>query len=281
MEMTLLVLMNRQFLIDSSIQEVSDALGIAFIRSVMPKGHEYDFSLRIEDLPSPHSFSIKILDDYLNWRIELVLDDFSAPLLALMENRFADRRSEIESFFDLAKAKNDHVDFFIDGNSILEVVAKPWKEITLRVNKSYFSTESEYPALTSALLDFMCLILYLLVEEVEWRNDNSQYGEEEGELTLAEVRKYERSRYNRALCLKYYGFQCRGCGDLLEEKYGPIGKGVINVHHIVPVSHMGKSYRLNPVKDLIPLCPNCHNIVHKKNPPMQISELRVSTGYEE
>ncbi len=279
--MKTLVMMTRQVSIDTSIQEVSDALGISFIRRVMPKGHEYDFSLRIEELPSPHGFSIKILDDYLTWRIELAFDDFSAPLLRVMQSRFQDRRPGIQSFFDLAKVKNDFLEFAVDGKSILEHESNQWKEISLKVNKSYFSSQSEYPALTSALLDFMCLVLSLLVEDVEWGEGKSEVGEVEGELTLTVVRKYERSRYNRALCLKFYGFKCRGCGDLLEEKYGPIGLGVIHVHHIVPVSQMTQAYRLNPIKDLIPLCPNCHNIVHQKNPPIEIQELRLSTGYKE
>lgn len=281
MAMKTLVQMNRQGFIDSSIQEVSDALGIAFTRKVMPKDHEYDFALRIDDLPSPHGFSIKILDEYLAWRIELTFDDFSAPLLQLMQDRFGSRRDGIQSFLDLASAKNDQIEFLINGTEILESTSEVWKEVTLRFKKSYFSAESEFPALSSAFLDFMCLILYLLVKDVEWSEEGIPEGKVEGDVSLVTVNKYERSRYNRALCLKYYGFKCRGCGDLLEEKYGPMGIGVIHVHHIVPVSKMGTSYRLNPIKDLIPLCPNCHNIVHRTNPPLEIFELRLSTGYKE
>ena len=277
----ILVLMTRQSSIDSSIQEVSDALGITFTRKVMPRDHEYDFTLRIEDLPSPHAFSIKILDEYLAWRIELAFDDFSAPLLQLMKDRFRSRRDGIQSFFDLAKDKNDQIEFRINGTEILKSSTEDWKEVTLRIKKSYFSAESEFPALSSVLLDFMCLILYLLVKDVEWGEKALEDGEAEGDISQITTNRYERSRYNRALCLKFYGFQCRGCGDLLEEKYGPMGIGVIHVHHIVPVSQMGNSYRLNPIKDLVPLCPNCHNIVHRKNPPIKISELRLSTGYKE
>ena len=276
-----MVPMNRHGLIDSSIQEVSDALGISFTRKVLPRDHEYDFTLRIDDLPSPHGFSIKILDDYLAWRIELAFDDFSAPLLQLMQDRFESRRDGIQSFLDLAQAKNDQIEFRVNANEILKNPSGIWKEITLRLKKSYFSAESEFPALSSALLDFMCLILHLLVTDVEWSEEEFAEGKLEGDVSLVTVNRYERSRYNRALCLKFYGFQCKGCGDLLEEKYGPIGVGVIHVHHIVPISQMGNSYRLNPIKDLVPLCPNCHNIVHRKNPPIEIPELRLSTGYRE
>ena len=124
----------------------------------------------------------------------------------------------------------------------------------------------------------MCIVLFLIIEDTEW-TASTDVGHVEGAIYSEIVKRYERSRYNRALCLKYYGFMCRGCGDQLAEKYGPIGADVIHVHHIVPVSAMGGSYQLNPIKDLIPLCPNCHNIVHKKNPPMAIGELNLLTNY--
>ena len=124
----------------------------------------------------------------------------------------------------------------------------------------------------------MCVLLFLIVEDTEWKISD-EIGKEEGGSYNQIVQKYERSRFNRALCLKYFGFSCRGCGDKLTEKYGPIGTGVIHVHHIVPISQMGSSYNLNPIKDLIPLCPNCHNIVHQTNPPISISELNLITKF--
>ncbi len=65
---------------------------------------------------------------------------------------------------------------------------------------------------------------------------------------------------------------------MMEEVYGPLGVNVIHVHHIVPVSQMGSSYRLDPIKDLIPLCPNCHTIVHRENPPLNVLSLREILG---
>jgi 5-methylcytosine-specific restriction protein A len=126
----------------------------------------------------------------------------------------------------------------------------------------------------------MCIILYLIIEDVEWVSDD-ELGREEGSIYADKIYKYERSRYNRALCLKYYGFMCRGCGETLGEKYGPIGSNVIHVHHIVPLSEMGSAYKLNPIKDLVPLCPNCHNIVHRKSPPLTIRELNSLTNFVE
>jgi 5-methylcytosine-specific restriction protein A len=61
----------------------------------------------------------------------------------------------------------------------------------------------------------------------------------------------------------------------MEAKYGPLGKEVIHVHHLVPVSKMTEIKILNPTQDLIPLCPNCHVIVHRSEPPISIGELKT------
>jgi 5-methylcytosine-specific restriction protein A len=117
----------------------------------------------------------------------------------------------------------------------------------------------------------------LIVEDLEWNENNQEseiIGKNEGKKSQILINKYERNRYNRALCLSYHGFQCHGCGEILKEKYGPIGENTIDVHHIVPVSKMGGSYQINPVKDLVPLCPNCHRIIHKLDPPLTINALK-------
>ena len=48
-----------------------------------------------------------------------------------------------------------------------------------------------------------------------------------------------------------------------ENMYGELGKGFIHVHHIVPISMIGKEYKIDPIKDLVPVCPNCHAMLHR------------------
>jgi 5-methylcytosine-specific restriction protein A len=268
---------NRKSLIDNCLQDVADSLGVELIREYMPHGHEYELRIRLAQIPAPHGFTMRIYDDYLSWKVELHLDIFSAPLIAAMENRYGDRKIGLEPYLDLARTKNNLFHLSVNGND--EIFPESgWSEIDFVLAKSYFSEESEFPSLNAVILDFMCIVLFLIIEDTEWTS-TEELGKEEGSMYGELIRKYERSRYNRALCLKYYGFMCRGCGDLLEEKYGPVGANVIHVHHLVPVSAMKGSYQLNPIKDLIPLCPNCHNIVHRSNPPMDISDLRKIANY--
>lgn len=86
----------------------------------------------------------------------------------------------------------------------------------------------------------------------------------EGEKTEVFSVKYERNPKARALCLAHYGYNCRVCGMSFEDTYGSEFKNIIEVHHIVPVSQIGESYVVDPINDLIPVCPNCHTAIHSK-----------------
>jgi hypothetical protein len=59
-----------------------------------------------------------------------------------------------------------------------------------------------------------------------------------------------------------------------EDVYGKIGRGYIHVHHLVPPSAIGKRYRLNPKRDLRPVCANCHAMIDRRDPPYTIDELK-------
>ena len=95
----------------------------------------------------------------------------------------------------------------------------------------------------------------------------------EGITTKTTVNKYERNRSARDNCIKHYGPICKCCGIDFKKTYGEIGEGFIHVHHIVPISQIKEEYTVDPIKDLIPVCPNCHAMIHKKNPPFSVDEM--------
>lgn len=86
----------------------------------------------------------------------------------------------------------------------------------------------------------------------------------EGQKKLSLSTTYERNSKARKICLDYYGPTCQICGFDSEKVYGLKFKGKIQVHHKVPLNEIGKSYIVDPIKDLIPVCPNCHMIIHSK-----------------
>ena len=56
--------------------------------------------------------------------------------------------------------------------------------------------------------------------------------------------------------------------------YGKIGEGFIHVHHLLELSVIKKEYKVDPINDLRPVCPNCHAMLHRKKPAYSIEELR-------
>lgn len=96
----------------------------------------------------------------------------------------------------------------------------------------------------------------------------------EGKKKQVIVNTFERNTVARNLCIKYFGAQCSVCDFDFDKKYGTIGKGFIHVHHLVELSTIGAEYKVNPITDLRPVCPNCHAMLHQKSPAYNIEELR-------
>jgi len=88
------------------------------------------------------------------------------------------------------------------------------------------------------------------------------------------VNAYERSGRARSVCLRKYGYHCAVCGMLFANVYGEIGINFIHVHHNNPIAARKKAYRIDPSRDLTPVCPNCHAMLHSCSPPLTINKLR-------
>ena len=112
-----------------------------------------------------------------------------------------------------------------------------------------------------------------LAEEIETPEKYS-----EGAKTTISINAFERSAKARKACVKHHGLNCAACGFNFQKVYGPLGEEFIHVHHIVPIGSAGDEYEVDPVKDLVPVCPNCHAMIHRVNPPLTIAQLREILG---
>lgn len=149
-----------------------------------------------------------------------------------------------------------------------------WDKIQLKVTKAPFeiNEEKDYGDL---VLHYGLLMLGMILSLSDIVPiDDATLGYKEGAKQTVLSKRYERNRLNRELCLLHNGYRCAICGFDFEEAYGVIGKHFIHVHHIVPVSQIGADYIINPIKDLIPVCPNCHAMMHRKDPPYLPYEMK-------
>jgi len=98
----------------------------------------------------------------------------------------------------------------------------------------------------------------------------------EGSRTMKFVSVYERDARYRRQALAIHGYRCVVCEKSMEDIYGDAGKNFIHVHHLVPVSTFERPRAIDPEKELVPVCPNCHAIIHrgKRGGTMSIDEVR-------
>ena len=98
---------------------------------------------------------------------------------------------------------------------------------------------------------------------------------------VKEVFTINRNTFARKKCLEYYfpdnkNYTCILCGFDFGKQYGTFGEKYIEVHHIE--SHTTKSktkgeHEIDPTKELIPICSNCHSIIHREKPAVSIEKM--------
>jgi predicted HNH restriction endonuclease len=93
----------------------------------------------------------------------------------------------------------------------------------------------------------------------------------EGACGQVTINKRERDLNARNACIEHLGCRCTICNMSFEEVYGELGSGFIHVHHIEPLADGERE--VDPRLDLVPVCPNCHAMLHRRTPPMSPQEL--------
>ena len=109
-------------------------------------------------------------------------------------------------------------------------------------------------------------------------NPNEEYVE--GAKREVTVNAYERDEKAREHCLHHHGPVCKVCGVDFGDRYGEQASGFIHVHHKVPLSEIDEEYRVNPIEDLVPVCPNCHAVIHMGDEMKSVKEVRHMLGRE-
>ena len=87
---------------------------------------------------------------------------------------------------------------------------------------------------------------------------------------------HQRNPQLRRLCIEAYGskYECVVCGMNFVQTYGEIGKEFIEVHHLYPISETDGEHEVDPANDMIPLCSNCHSMIHRLSDPADWQRLK-------
>lgn len=236
------------------------------------------------ELHEAEGFSIRTVIGWRSISVEFIPGKFSALLIKTMGEADAEKRTIFKSFAELAVSKSGHLIMRVNGLATDPIKTELWPSMwkMLEMNLKYVPIVLEdYNPLEIEDIIFNCtsnlhaLVVSLLpLFESDREIESSIEGLPEGSVTRIEVNRYERNRLNRAICIEKRGTRCVVCGYSFGEVFGQIGEGFIHIHHTTPVSQIGEDYIIDPENDLVPVCANCHAMLHRKDPPYSTDELK-------
>jgi 5-methylcytosine-specific restriction protein A len=257
----------------------TDAYGIN-LNVVVSENH---LDIRPGDLELGHGFLLRINFGWRSVKCEFLPENYSSLLIRTMGNAEKNKKNLFEIIANSCiETSNPQLVMIINNLNVKPNDAETWPNIWQHLQLSLtvmpvVLENLEAQELEKMVLDcggkLLGMVLSLLPLEEE-AVEEEYLGLPEGALTKIEVNLYERSAINRQVCIIINGCICKVCGFDFEKKFGAIGIGFIHVHHVVPISMLGEGYLIDPSKDLVPVCPNCHAMLHKSNPPYTIEELK-------
>jgi hypothetical protein len=278
-----MMIMNKEGLIEV-IQETSFTVGLPISAEGVFTQASQAIKFRVQGLNELETFYFSGNRSPMAWILELKFDGFAQHLIDWLAARdistWRKFKSELDAIPSSILAIQSNIDSFV--NPVKHPLNKEerfnlaiWTHPQLDWNQ--VPIEREIAILSEALSYAFILVDYLLKGSSE-NLTNDFVPDSEGMQKLTTCVSYTRSRKNRKQCLDTFGYICFACGLDPKAVYGPEGKYIIHVHHLTPVSKMDEPKTLNPELDLVPLCPNCHNFVHKFNPPKPVNEIQQIIG---
>ena len=222
-------------------------------------------------------FEVKVLfRQKIRMIIEIEPQKYAASMLGEMNNADENKKRLFLSYYDQLRKHSDKVEFFINQQKKEiesgQIWLETWNKFRIRatqiVSDGLNSNDEIKHVQEWAKLSVGLILSLLEIDSIE------EFKHREGRVSQVLQTRYERNPVNRELCLSTNGYTCKICGFDFEKVYGAIGHNYIHVHHIEMVSSFGGEYYLDPVKDMIPVCPNCHAMLHTEIPPILPEKLK-------
>ncbi len=258
---------------------IADRLGTRFGLDVVSEidgaASDSRFSLRVGGIHPPNGFRVGVS---LGWRSAVAVftpDTFAAGLIKTLCMDEKQRRLEFSALCGAFAAAGNKCVVRIDERTADtgKLPEGTWTRFELTCSRLSDKVDGQRDA---EEVGGACLALLLSLLPSDESGVETLLGEglPEGALSRVAVNRYERSPVNRAAAIAVHGAICKACGFDFWKFYGELGEGFIEVHHRIPVSQMGEGYVVEPAKDLVPLCANCHRMVHRQDPPISAENLR-------
>lgn len=243
--------------------------------------------MRIAGLDRDHGIDVVLTRRNFSVSAELEMEKYAGDLLRLVGDHVTSDREMWRGLFDEGRERGQQLSMFVNGEPCATVDDLPddtWKTLEFEASTRLAPFRGNVEL---AMEDVLTTSLSLILAGIDPNPSDETVDEQvehlgrlEGAAQRVVATRYERNRANRLRCIRHYGSKCWVCDFDFAERYGPAGQGLIVVHHVIPVSQLGPGYRLNPLRDLVPLCDNCHRMVHTQEPPISPEDLRGSLCLE-
>lgn len=251
----------------------------------------YDVSMSVVDgeeqyVCCPHNAEEQyfVVKAYIHDQIRLVVEanpqKNAGSLLYTMANTDEYKKKIFFQYIEVLSNEKAKVQFYVNNQLVTSQEQWPdvWRYFNCRIVILPIPEVKDESELLNVLSDWMMhgvsLVLSLLTIE-ETASDMELIAQQEGTVKEILSKRYERSRINREICLAHKGYSCCVCGFNFLTTYGQLGKDFIEVHHTTPVSEMGDNYTIDIDRDLVPVCSNCHSMIHRKKPALTVDELKA------
>lgn len=267
---------------------VSSETGLAFAGT---QGRGPDGSRWIELRPAEHAaaqtFTLRAVIGWRRIDVHFMPGSFAGDLISHMATADRSQQLTFRAVLQSCRKGGAEVSLALNGSprdpdddALWET---QWRSVELSVRRGMLAInegddEADLDQLALWTSRTAAAVLSLLPLEIEGDDELAEPevdGLPEGAKTRVEVNRYERDRRNRSAALAIHGHACKACDLDMGERYGASAAGYIEVHHVTPVSQVGEGYIIDPRTDLVPLCPNCHSVAHRRSPPFSVDELRM------
>lgn len=226
------------------------------------------------------AFSIALSRTPFEVRAGFIADRFAGRMVRRFSETISKDQAIWKSLVNNATSQGVTISLRIDDQpcSVDELPAGSWRSLEIEAvrrvpRRLQGNPFSDWELVAGEVLCFVLSGLGLDVDPI----GAEVMPREEGRVVAAVGSKYERNPVNRLLCIRHHGMSCWVCDLVFEETYGDLGLDFIEVHHVIPVSTRGFGM-VDPVTELVPLCSNCHSMVHRRNPPVHPVDLRAQLG---
>ncbi|MDP3228187.1 MAG: HNH endonuclease [Acidovorax sp.] len=123
-------------------------------------------------------------------------------------------------------------------------------------------------------------------KKIVWQGNAMEIPSEDGESSFGEGAEAYRMHHARERDPKLArrakqkrlaetgALKCEVCNFDFSEEFGDLGAGYIEAHHTTPVSQLAGTRRTK-LSELALVCANCHRMLHRSNPLLDVPGMRV------